>query len=43
MELYTPESVYRLDQAAVERDRFSEVELMQRAGEHLRRSATAAE
>ena len=41
MELYTPESVYRLDQAAVERDRFSEVELMQRAGERVWRELIA--
>ena len=33
MFLYTPESVYRLDRAAVVTDAFSEPELMQRAGE----------
>ncbi len=35
MLLYSPESVYRLDRAAVEVDGFSELELMQRAGECL--------
>ena len=38
MLLYTPESVYRLDQAAVSTDGFSEIELMQRAGEAVWRS-----
>lgn len=32
MFLYTPESVYQLDRAAVEQDGFSETELMQHAG-----------
>ena len=35
MDLYAPEAVYRLDQAAVARDGFSEIELMQRAGERV--------
>jgi hydroxyethylthiazole kinase-like uncharacterized protein yjeF len=35
MFLYTPESVYRLDRAAVVTDAFSEPELMQRAGERV--------
>ena len=35
MLLYTPESVYRLDRAAVVTDAFSEPELMQRAGERV--------
>jgi hydroxyethylthiazole kinase-like uncharacterized protein yjeF len=35
MLLYTPESVYRLDRAAVVTDGFSEIELMQRAGERV--------
>jgi hydroxyethylthiazole kinase-like uncharacterized protein yjeF len=35
MFLYTPESVYRLDRAAVVTDAFSEPELMQRAGESV--------
>ena len=35
MLLYTPETVYQLDHAAVAMDGFSELELMQRAGECL--------
>jgi NAD(P)H-hydrate epimerase len=35
MLLYTPESVYLLDRAAVVEDGYSEVELMQRAGERV--------
>ena len=33
MLLYTPETVYQLDRAAVDVDGFSEAELMRRAGE----------
>ena len=35
MLLYTPNAVYQLDQAAVEQDGISEVELMRRAGESV--------
>jgi len=35
MQLYVPESVYRLDQAAVAVDGLSEIELMQRAGRRV--------
>ncbi|MGD8839186.1 MAG: NAD(P)H-hydrate epimerase, partial [Gammaproteobacteria bacterium] len=35
MRLYEPESVYRLDRAAVEIDKFSEIELMRRAGRRV--------
>lgn len=35
MRLYEPESVYRLDRAAVEIDKFSEIELMHRAGRRV--------
>lgn len=35
MQLYLPESVYRLDQAAIEHDGLSGVELMRRAGERV--------
>ena len=35
MLLYAPESVYRLDRAAVDTDGFSEIELMQRAGRRV--------
>ena len=35
MNLYAPEAVYRLDQAAVAVDGFSEIELMRRAGERV--------
>lgn len=38
MFLYTPESVYRLDRAAVATDAFSEPELMQRAGARVWRA-----
>ena len=38
MQLYSPESVYQLDRAAVSEDRLSEIELMQRAGEYVWRS-----
>jgi len=35
MLLYTPETVYQLDRAAVVKDGYSEIELMQRAGERV--------
>ncbi len=38
MLLYAPESVYKLDQAAVAVDGFSEIELMQRAGQSVWRA-----
>lgn len=41
MLLYAPETVYRLDQAAVARDGFSEIELMQRAGRSVWRALLA--
>jgi len=41
MLLYTPETVYQLDHAAVAMDGFSELELMQRAGECLWREVDA--
>ena len=41
MLLYLPESVYRLDRAAVETDGFSEIELMQRAGRRVWRELRA--
>lgn len=41
MLLYTPETVYQLDRAAVEVDGFSELELMWRAGECLWREVSA--
>ena len=41
MLLYTPESVYELDHAAVATDGFSEPELMQRAGERVWREIDA--
>ena len=40
MLLYAPQSVYRLDQAAVAIDGFSEIELMQRAGQSVWRALT---
>jgi NAD(P)H-hydrate epimerase len=41
MLIYTPESVYKLDHAAVAADGFSEPELMQRAGERVWREIDA--
>ena len=41
MLIYTPESVYKLDHAAVATDGFSEPELMQRAGERVWREIDA--
>ena len=41
MLIYTPESVYKLDHAAVAADGFSEHELMQRAGERVWREIDA--
>ncbi len=41
MLLYAPESVYQLDQAAVAVDGFSEIELMQRAGQSVWRALCA--
>jgi NAD(P)H-hydrate epimerase len=38
MLLYSPESVYQLDKAAVARDGFTEIELMQRAGQSVWRA-----
>jgi NAD(P)H-hydrate epimerase len=38
MLLYSPEMVYRLDRAAVSEDGFSEIELMQRAGQSVWRA-----
>ena len=35
MDLYSPQAVYRLDQAAVKLDGFTEIELMQLAGERV--------
>lgn len=41
MQLYLPESVYALDQAAIEHDALSGIELMQRAGERVWRELQA--
>ena len=41
MLLYTPETVYQLDHAAVSQDGFSEIELMQRAGAQVWRCIDA--
>jgi len=41
MLLYTPESVYEMDHAALAVDGFSEPELMQRAGERVWREIDA--
>ncbi|MDH3386345.1 MAG: NAD(P)H-hydrate dehydratase [Gammaproteobacteria bacterium] len=41
MLLYSPESVYQLDRAAVSRDGYSEIELMQRAGRCVWRALQA--
>lgn len=41
MLLYTPESVYQLDKAAVDKDGFAEIELMQRAGRSVWRALLA--
>ncbi len=41
MLLYTPESVYQLDKAAVVKDGFAEIELMQRAGRSVWRALLA--